>query len=109
MGGASRRGGVRGAVRRAYAGRMEDLLQRPVRLHGVHVGHVVDVILDPDGEDVVGLEVRCEDRQHRFLPMAAATPSDDEIVIDSPFALLDGDQLDFYRRRGVTLRGREPV
>ena len=88
---------------------MEDLLQRSVRLHGIQIGHVVDVILAPEGDSALGLEVRCEDGQHRFLPMAAATPVEREIVIDSPFALLDGDQLEFYRRRGVALRGREPA
>ncbi len=84
---------------------MQELLQRIVRLHGVQVGHVVDVILDPS-EKPMGLEVRCEDGVHRFLPMAAVSESGKEIVIDSPFALLDGDQLAFYRERGVTLRTR---
>ena len=89
---------------------MHELLQRPVRLHGVHLGNVVDVILDGDGESAVGLEVLCEDGRHRFLPMAAATLAEEQIVVDSPFALLDGDQLDFYRKRGVGLRGRrEPA
>jgi hypothetical protein len=40
--------------------------------------------------------------------MAAATPAGPEVVIDSPFALLETDELDFYRSRGVSLRrGRE--
>jgi sporulation protein YlmC with PRC-barrel domain len=89
---------------------MEDLLQRIVRLHGVQIGHVVDVILDASEGSPIGLEVRCEDGRHRFLPWAAATPVGDEIVIDSPFAVLDGDQLAFYRERGVTLRThKEPT
>jgi hypothetical protein len=83
---------------------MQDLLQRTVRLHGVHVGHVVDVILDASEGTTIGLEVRCQDGSHRFLPMAAARLVETEVVIDSPFALLDGDQLEFYRRRGVALR-----
>jgi hypothetical protein len=29
------------------------------------------------------------------------------IEIDSPFALLDTDQLEFYRRRGATLRTQD--
>jgi sporulation protein YlmC with PRC-barrel domain len=87
---------------------MEDLLQRIVRLHGVQIGHVVDVILDASEGSPIGLEVRCEDGRHRFLPWAAATPVGDEIVIDSPFAVLD--QLAFYRERGVTLRThKEPT
>jgi uncharacterized protein YrrD len=80
------------------------LLQRPVKLRGVQVGRVVDVIFDPDSERVVGFEVRCRDRRHRFLPAAAASHIDDAIAIDSPFTLLDADELDFYRQRGKTLR-----
>jgi hypothetical protein len=85
---------------------MEELLQRIVRLHGVQVGHVVDVILDASEGSPIGLEVRCQDGRHRFLPWAAATVVEDEIVIDSPFAVLDGDELAFYREQGITLRTR---
>jgi hypothetical protein len=85
---------------------MRELLQRIVRLHGVQVGHVVDVILESTDEKPIGLEVRCEDGVHRFLPMSAAAEAGEEIVINSPFALLDGDQLAFYRERGITLRTR---
>jgi hypothetical protein len=87
---------------------MDELLQRPVRLHGVRVGHVVDVILEASEGSPMGLDVRCLDGRHRFLPMAAATPAGAEVVIDSPFALLETDELEFYRERGVSLRdGRE--
>ena len=87
---------------------MEQLLEQPVSLHGVRVGYVVDVILDASEGPPMGLEVRCLDGRHRFLPMAAATPAGPEVVIDSPFALLEADELDFYRSRGVSLRrGRE--
>ena len=87
---------------------MDELLQRPVSLHGVRVGHVVDVILEAAEGSPMGLDVRCLDGRHRFLPMAAATPAGAEIVIDSPFALLETDELEFYRERGVSLRrGRE--
>lgn len=75
-------------------------------LHGLRVGRVVDVILDAAEGRPMGLEVRCLDRRHRFLPMAAATPVGDEVVIDSPFALLETDELEFYRGRGVSLRRR---
>jgi len=85
---------------------MHELLQRIVRLHGVQIGHVVDVILDQAEGEPIGLEVRCEDGRHRFLPMAVATSADGEVVIGSPFALLDADELAFYRARGIPLRGR---
>ena len=75
-------------------------------LHGLRVGRVVDVILDAAEGRPMGLEVRCLDRRHRFLPMAAATSVGDEVVIDSPFALLETDELEFYRGRGVSLRRR---
>jgi hypothetical protein len=89
---------------------VEKLLERPVSLHGVRVGHVVDVILDESEGLPMGLEVRCLDGRHRFLPMAAATPVGPEVVIDSPFALLETDELEFYRGRGVSLRRRrEPA
>ena len=89
---------------------MEKLLELPVSLHGVRVGHVVDVILDESEGLPMGLEVRCLDGRYRFLPMAAATPVGSEVVIDSPFALLETDELEFYRGRGVSLRRRrEPA
>jgi hypothetical protein len=67
---------------------------------------VVDVILG-QRDELIGFEVRCEDGQHRFLPLAAASRNDGRVAIESPFALLDADQLEFYRRRGTTLRTRE--
>lgn len=85
---------------------MEELLQRIVRLRGIEVGRVVDVILDAAEERPLGLEVRCRDGRHRFLPMGAALPEGDEFVVDSPFALLDSDELAFYRERGVPLSTR---
>lgn len=86
---------------------MEELLERTVTIRGLRIGRVVDVILDRAGGDVVGFDVRCDDGRHRFLPRAATTTSPDAIEIDSPFALLDSAELEFYRRRGVTLRSRE--
>ena len=84
------------------------LLEATVLFNGVRIGRIVDVILDRVGGEVVGFEVRCEDRRHRFLPRAAATIADDASVeIGSPFALLDAGELEFYRQRGVTLRKHE--
>jgi sporulation protein YlmC with PRC-barrel domain len=85
---------------------MEELLAKTVVLNGLKVGRVVDVLLAPDGKAVVGLEVRCGDGQHRFLPKAAAVEGEDTIEIDSPFALLDTDELGFYHEQGRTLRTR---
>ena len=85
---------------------MEELLDRPVRHRGIRIGHVQDVILDAAEGQLVGVEVRCLDGLHRFLPAALATATDEGVDVSSPFALLDTDQLEFYRARGVLLRGR---
>jgi hypothetical protein len=86
---------------------VDDWLWQSVVMNGINVGRVVDVILERENHAVIGFEVRCEDGRHRFLPSAATTGEGSTIAIDSPLALLDSDQLDFYRRRGVTLRSRE--
>jgi hypothetical protein len=90
---------------------MERLLERTVVLNGLRIGRVVDVILDRVDGKAVGFEVRCEDGRHRFLPRAAAAVADDSrtVEIKSPFALLDSVELEFYRRHGATLRGKEPA
>ena len=86
---------------------VKDWLWRSVEMNGITVGRVVDVILEREKLDVIGFEVRCEDGRQRFLPRAAAATDGSVIAIDSPLALLDTDQLEFYRRRGVTLRSPE--
>jgi hypothetical protein len=89
---------------------MERLLAQPVLMNGIRVGRVVDVLLVREGGSAVGLEVRCEDGQHRFLPLAVVREDERGIAIDSPFALLDESELDFYRERGLTLRnGQGPA
>ena len=85
---------------------MNDLLWQSVTMNGIPVGRVIDVILDGE-EKVMGYEIRCEDGQYRFLPRAAAAIDGTTIEIASPLALLDTDQLEFYRLRGTRLRRRE--
>jgi hypothetical protein len=77
------------------------LLELPVRLHGIELGRPVDLLLDQDGRRVVGIELVCGDQAHRFLPLAAATVGDDEVVVDSAFTVIDDG--DFYRKRGRSL------
>ena len=105
VGGTALRGRIRDSLNREDAS-VEQLLQRPVSLHGLRVGHVVDVILEAAEGLPMGLEVRCPTgatASHGRGDVAGA-----EVVIDSPFALLETDELDFYRGRGVSLRrGRE--
>jgi sporulation protein YlmC with PRC-barrel domain len=75
-----------------------DVLSLPVRLHGIDLGRTVELVVDLDVRRVLGLEVRCGDEAHRFLPLAAAHVRDGEIAVASPLTLLD--ELGFYRRRG---------
>jgi hypothetical protein len=85
------------------------LLSLPLRLHGIQLGHPVDVLLDRETLRAVGLDVLCGDDVHRFLPLPTATVSDQEIAILSPLVLLEEDELAFYRSRAFalsTLRGR---
>jgi hypothetical protein len=78
------------------------LLSLPVRLHGIPLGRPVDLILEPDAMRLLGLEVRCGDDEHRFLPFAAARIGEGEIAIASPLLLLD--ELPFYRAQGRSLQ-----
>lgn len=78
-----------------------DVLALPVRMHGIGLGRVVDLIVDVDVRRVLGFEVRCGDETHRFLPLAAARVSGDQIAVASPLILLD--ELAFYRARGQGL------
>jgi hypothetical protein len=82
------------------------LLNRRVVLNGgIEVGRVIDVILEADADRPLGLEVLCRDGEHRFLPMAAVTHVAADVEIDSPLALLERAELEFYRARGRSLRG----
>jgi sporulation protein YlmC with PRC-barrel domain len=82
----------------------DELLRLPVRLHGIQLGTPTDVILDLDAERAIGLEVRCGDDVHRFLPLATANLGPGEIAVHSALILLEEPELAFYRERGTTLR-----
>jgi hypothetical protein len=77
-----------------------ELLRRPVLVRGIRLGRVDDVIFDPDGSRVVGFDVLCGDGLHRFLPFPSATLEGDRLEVRSTLSLLDGAELDFYRRNG---------
>src|SRR5438067_198368 len=112
---ARRRGGIRGrmsnrfdrsgrgtraaAMRRFSSG---DLRSLPIRLHGIELGRAVDLIVELETMRVLGLDVRCRDDTHRFLPLAAARVGEAEIAIGSALLLLD--ELPFYRARGRVRR-----
>jgi sporulation protein YlmC with PRC-barrel domain len=82
----------------------EHLLRLPIRLRGIDVGHAVDVILDPEGRRVLGLDVLCKDEAHRFLPLTAAQVGESEITVASALTMLAADELAFYRKRASTVR-----
>ena len=81
----------------------EEVLRLPVRLHGIQLGRPTDLILDLRADRALGLDVLCGDEVHRFLPLAAARVSDEEITVTSALTLLDEAELAFYREHASTL------
>lgn len=79
-----------------------ELLQLPVRLHGIRLGQPVDLLLDASTWRALGLVVLCGDETERFLAFAAAEPGEEEIVVGSALLLLE--DVAFYRTRGRSLR-----
>jgi len=89
----------------------DQVLSMPVRLHGIELGRPVDLLLDREAFRVVGLDVRCGDEVHRFLPLPTAAIADGALMIHSPLVMLEADQLAFYRSRSFSLASlkRRPV
>lgn len=85
--------------------RASKLLSLPVRLHGIQLGRPVDLLLDRTELRAVGLDIRCGDDIHRFLPLPTALVKKDEICIRSPLVMLEEDELAFYRARSFGLAG----
>jgi hypothetical protein len=79
-----------------------ELLQLPVRLHGIRFGRPVDLLLDPVEWRALGFVVLCGDESSRFLVFAAADLRED--AIDLPSALVLLEDVDFYRNRSRSLR-----
>jgi hypothetical protein len=79
-----------------------ELLQLPVRLHGIRLGRPVDVLLDPADWRALGFVVLCGDESRRFLVFAAADAQDDALAVHSALLLLE--DFDFYRERSSSLR-----
>jgi hypothetical protein len=86
----------------------EDVVSRPIFLHGIELGEVAGLIVDPVKMRALGLVVRCGDERDRFLPLAAARITEQRVTIGSPLLLLD--EVPFYRAQGSTvddLRGAD--
>ena len=74
------------------------LVGRSVRLHGIELGRVVDVILDEPVRRAIGFETLCGDGVRRLLPFAGAEVTGDAVEAASSLVLVD--DLAFYRSRG---------
>jgi len=79
-----------------------ELLQLPDQVHGIRLGHPVDVLLDQEDERPLGLVVLCGDEVERFLVLETAELREDEIAVASAFLLLE--DVDFYRERARSFR-----
>lgn len=75
---------------------------RGVSVAGMHVGRIVDVVLDADARRVAGFDVRLAEGERRFVPLVAvASLGPSGIELDSPLHLID--DVRFYDRVGLTL------
>ena len=82
----------------------EQLLRIPVRLRGIQLGRIADLVLDFERRRALGLEVACGDDEQRFLPLAVAELGEQEVRVSSPLVLLNASELAFYTARGSTFR-----
>jgi uncharacterized protein YrrD len=76
--------------------------RRSVCFADIQLGVVVDVLLDDSLERVLGFDVLCGDRAHRYLPLLACEIGEAAIAVDSALVLMK-QELDFYRERGRAL------
>ena len=81
-----------------------ELLSLPVRMHGIHLGVPVEVLLDEHADRVIGFEIVCGDGNRRFLPFPVARLRPDEIGLESALTLIDERELAFYRRHSRRLQ-----
>ena len=75
---------------------------RAVCFADIRLGAVVDVLLDDSLQRVLGFDVLCGDRVHRYLPLPACEIGEEAITVPSALVLLR-QELDFYRARGRAL------
>jgi uncharacterized protein YrrD len=76
--------------------------RRAVCFADIQLGVVVDVLLDDSLERVLGFDVLCGDRAHRYLPLIACEVGETAIAVDSALVLMK-QELEFYRERGRAL------
>jgi hypothetical protein len=81
----------------------DELLQLPVRLHGIQLAQPTDLLIDVADWRAVGFIVVCGDGAERFLPFPTAKVRDGELAVGSPLMLLA--ETGFYRARAHSYRG----
>jgi len=72
------------------------VVSRPVLYRDIRLGVVVDLLLDHAHTRVLGFDVLCGDRAHRFLSFAACALEEEGLVVPSALVLMS-QELDFYR------------
>ena len=92
-------------------------MRLPVKVRGIQVGRLVDVLLHPTEPRALGADILCGDDRHRYLPFPAARVERGAFELTSPLVLLDLRSDSFYRLearalselRGVPLAGGSPL
>ena len=88
----------------------DELLRLPVRVGGIELGRVVDILIHPTDARALGADVLCGDDRHRFLAFPAARLAKDALEVSSALVLLDLHEDSSYRleaRALSELRGRQ--
>jgi hypothetical protein len=81
-----------------------ELLSLPVRIRGIELGRIVDVLVDSRARRALGFDVLCGDRVHRFLPFPLGEVNGASVEVDSPLLLLDFGPAAFYREQASSIR-----
>ena len=81
----------------------DELLGLPVLLHGIVLGQPVDLLFHPTAPRALGLDVRCGDDAHRFLPFAAVSVCAHSFGVDSALVLVDLTPNSAYRTQARSL------
>ena len=76
------------------------VLSAPVVIGSQVLGHVSELVLDPELERLVGYEVELASGTRRFLPTGVASAGPVGIEVASPLHLVEPE---YYRRNGVAL------
>jgi uncharacterized protein YrrD len=82
--------------------RASSVESRPVCFADIRLGVVVDLLLDDSLQRVLGFDVLCGDRLHRYLPLPACEFEQAHVSVPSALVLMR-QELDFYRVRGRAL------